>query len=144
DVDADAVINTADAPSIYDIPRTLHRQGLDAYVVQALDLKFKDVDWTKWNQLLSVVHQPDYEVEVAMVGKYVDLPDAYLSVTAALRAGGFAHKARTKLRWVASDLCADPDGAAKALAGVEAICVPGGFGVRGIEGKIGALRHARE
>ena len=144
DVDADAVINCADAPSIYDIPRTLHKQGIDAYVVQALDLKFKDVDWSKWNQLLSVVHQPDHEVEVALVGKYVDLPDAYLSVTEALRAGGFAHKARTKIRWVASDLCADPEGAAKALAGVDAICVPGGFGVRGLDGKIGALRHARE
>lgn len=144
DVDADAVINAADAPSIYDIPRTLHKQGIDAYVVQSLDLKFKDVDWTKWNQLLNVVHQPDYEIEVALVGKYIDLPDAYLSVTEALRAGGFAHKARTKIRWVPSDLCSDPEGAAKVLAGVDAICVPGGFGVRGLDGKIGALRYARE
>ncbi|MGO1549808.1 MAG: CTP synthase [Nesterenkonia sp.] len=144
DVDADAVINCADAPSIYDIPRILHKQGIDAYVVQALDLKFKDVDWTKWNQLLSVVHQPEHDVEVALVGKYVDLPDAYLSVTEALRAGGFAHNARTKIRWVASDLCTDPQGAATALEGADAVCIPGGFGVRGLDGKIGALRHARE
>ncbi len=144
DVDADAVINCADAPSIYDIPRILHKQAMDAYVVQALDLKFKDVDWSKWNSLLSVVHHPDDEVEVALVGKYIDLPDAYLSVTEALRAGGFANSAKTKIRWVPSDLCSDQESAAKALAGVDAICVPGGFGVRGLDGKIGALRYARE
>ena len=144
DVVEDAVINCADAPSIYDIPRILHRQAIDAYVVQALDLKFKDVDWSKWSKLLNVVHHPDHEVEVALVGKYIDLPDAYLSVTEALRAGGFAHNTRTKIRWVASDLCASQEGAAKALEGVDAICVPGGFGVRGLDGKIGALRHARE
>ena len=144
DVAEDAVINCADAPSIYDIPRILHKQAIDAYVVQALDLKFKDVDWSKWNRLLNVVHHPDHEVEIALVGKYIDLPDAYLSVTEALRAGGFAHNAKTKIRWVASDLCSSEEGAAKALAGVDAICVPGGFGVRGLDGKIGALRYARE
>ena len=144
DVAEDAVINCADAPSIYDIPRILHKQAIDAYVVQALDLKFKDVDWSKWSRLLNVVHHPDHEVEVALVGKYIDLPDAYLSVTEALRAGGFAHNAKTKIRWVASDLCSSEEGAAKALEGVDAICVPGGFGVRGLDGKIGALRHARE
>lgn len=144
DVAEDAVINCADAPSIYDIPRILHKQAIDAYVVQALDLKFKDVDWSKWNRLLNVVHHPDHEVEIALVGKYIDLPDAYLSVTEALRAGGFAHNAKTKIRWVASDLCSSEEGAAKALAGADAICVPGGFGVRGLDGKIGALRYARE
>ena len=144
DVAEDAVINCADAPSIYDIPRILHKQAIDAYVVQALDLKFKDVDWSKWNRLLNVVHHPDHEVEIALVGKYIDLPDAYLSVTEALRAGGFAHNAKTKIRWVASDLCSSEEGAAKALAGVDAICVPGGFGVRGLDGKIGALHYARE
>ncbi len=144
DVDEDAVINCPDAPSIYDIPRILHKQGIDAYVVQKIGLKFQDVDWSTWNDLLEVVHHPDHEVEVALVGKYIDLPDAYLSVTEALRAGGFAHRAKTKIRWVASDLCASEEGAAKALAGVDAICVPGGFGIRGLDGKIGALRHARE
>ena len=144
DVTEDAVINCPDAPSIYDIPRILHRQAIDAYVVQSLDLKFQDVNWETWNKLLNTVHHPDHEVEVALVGKYIDLPDAYLSVTEALRAGGFAHNAKTKIRWVASDLCASEEGAAKALDGVDAICVPGGFGVRGLDGKIGALRHARE
>ncbi|MCT2090148.1 CTP synthase [Micrococcus terreus] len=144
DVDTDAVINCADAPSIYDIPQTIHAQGLDAYVVQSLDLKFKDVDWSVWEGLLEAVHQPEHQLEIALVGKYIDLPDAYLSVTEALRAGGFAHRARVAIRWVPSDDCSTPEGAAQALTGVDAICVPGGFGVRGLEGKLGALRHARE
>ncbi len=144
DVDIDAVVNAADAKSIYDIPKTLHAQGLDAYIVQALDMKFKDVNWTKWNKLLDVVHNPRHHVEIALVGKYIDLPDAYLSVTEALRAGGFANKTKVDIRWVPSDECDTPDGAAKALAGVDAICVPGGFGIRGLEGKLGALRYARE
>jgi CTP synthase len=144
DVDSDAVIGCPDAPSIYDIPKTLHAQGLDAYIVQALDLKFKDVNWTKWNKLLEAVHNPDHEVEIALVGKYIDLPDAYLSVSEALRAGGFANKAKVNIRWVPSDDCDTPAGAATALDGVDAICVPGGFGIRGLEGKLGALKFARE
>ncbi|WP_308219818.1 MULTISPECIES: CTP synthase [Arthrobacter] len=144
DVDVDAVIGCPDAPSIYDIPKTLHSQGLDAYIVQHLDLKFKDVNWTKWDRLLESVHNPKHHVDIALVGKYVDLPDAYLSVTEALRAGGFANKAKVNIRWVPSDDCDTPEGAAKALAGVDAICVPGGFGIRGLEGKLGALTYARE
>lgn len=144
DVDPEAVINCADAPSIYDIPVTIHDQGLDAYIVQALGLKFKDVDWTQWTRLLHVVHHPDHELEVALVGKYIELPDAYLSVTEALRAGGFANGARVKIRWVPSDDCATEAGAKKALHGVDAICVPGGFGIRGLDGKLGALKFARE
>jgi len=144
DVDEDAVVAAVDAPSIYDIPKVLHAEGLDAYVVRRLDLPFRDVDWTAWDDLLRRVHRPAHEVTVALVGKYVDLPDAYLSVTEALRAGGFANEARVNLRWVASDECATADGAARQLGDVDAICVPGGFGVRGIEGKLGALRFARE
>jgi len=144
DVDSDAVINAADAPSIYDIPKTLHAQGLDSYIVRALDLPFKDVDWSKWDKLLEAVHNPRHEVEVALVGKYIDLPDAYLSVTEALRAGGFANNAKVKIRWVPSDTCETEAGAKAALAGVDAICVPGGFGIRGLEGKLGALKFARE
>ncbi|WP_026548664.1 MULTISPECIES: CTP synthase [unclassified Arthrobacter] len=144
DVDLDAVVNAADAASIYDIPKVLHAQGLDAYIVQALDLKFKDVNWTKWNKLLDVVHNPKHHVEVALVGKYIDLPDAYLSVTEALRAGGFANKTKVDIKWVPSDDCETPEGARNALSGVDAICVPGGFGIRGLEGKLGALTYARE
>jgi len=144
DVDNEAVVTCKDAPSIYDIPKVLHSEGLDVYVVRRLGLPFRDVDWAGWNQLLDRVHQPSHHVEVALVGKYIDLPDAYLSVTEALRAGGFANDAKVAIRWVPSDECATPEGAEAALGGADAILVPGGFGVRGIEGKIGALRWARE
>ncbi|WP_134742357.1 CTP synthase [Nocardioides sp. 503] len=143
DVDEEAVVTAADAPSIYDIPKVLHREGLDAYVVRRLDLPFRDVDWTIWDDLLRRVHHPKEDVTIALVGKYIDLPDAYLSVAEALRAGGFAHEAKVHLRWVASDECETPAGAHKHLHDVDAICVPGGFGVRGIEGKLGALTFAR-
>ncbi len=144
DVDEEAVVAAVDAPSIYDIPKVIHSEGLDAYVVRRLGLPFRDVDWRVWDDLLRRVHRPQHEVTVALVGKYIDLPDAYLSVTEALRAGGFANDARVTLRWVASDECATADGAAKHLGDVDAVCVPGGFGVRGIDGKVGALRFARE
>lgn len=143
DVDTEAVVTASDAPSIYDIPKVLHSEGLDAYVVRRLDLPFRDVDWTEWDDLLRRVHQPSDEVTIALVGKYVDLPDAYLSVAEALRAGGFAQDARVNLRWVPSDECATESGAARHLGDVDAICVPGGFGIRGIEGKIGALTYVR-
>jgi CTP synthase len=144
DVDVEAVAACVDAPSIYDIPRVLHAEGIDAHIIRRLGLAFRDVDWTEWDRLLQRVHDPEHEVEVALVGKYVDLPDAYLSVTEALRAGGFHHDAKVQIRWVASDECQTPAGAQRALGGVDAILVPGGFGVRGIEGKLGALRWARE
>ncbi|WP_298886564.1 CTP synthase [uncultured Serinicoccus sp.] len=144
DVDSDAVAAAVDAPSIYDIPKVLHTEMLDAYVVRHLGMPFRDVDWSAWDALLERVHEPEHRVEIALVGKYVDLPDAYLSVTEAMRAGGFKHDAKVDIRWVASDECRTEAGAARALGGVDAILVPGGFGVRGIEGKIGALRWARE
>ncbi|WP_113700247.1 CTP synthase [Nonomuraea lactucae] len=144
DVDEDAVVSAVDAASIYDIPKVLHSEGLDAYVVRRLGLPFRDVDWKEWDQLLRRVHRPAKEVTIALVGKYIDLPDAYLSVTEALRAGGFANDARVNIRWVKSDDCETPDGAERELDGVDGVLVPGGFGVRGIEGKIGAIRHARE
>nr|WP_089881402.1 MULTISPECIES: CTP synthase [Microbacteriaceae] len=145
DVDEQAVVNAVDVPSIYDIPTMLHEQGLDAYIIDQLGLdKAADVDWDGWARLLESVHDPKHEVTIGLVGKYIDLPDAYLSVTEALRAGGFAHRTKVKLKWIASDECQTPEGAAAQLSDVDAICVPGGFGVRGIEGKVGALRFARE
>ncbi|UZJ26475.1 CTP synthase [Rhodococcus antarcticus] len=143
DVDYDGVVSTPDAPSIYDIPKVLHGEGLDAYVVRRLGLPFRDVDWTVWGDLLERVHSPQEHVRIAVVGKYVDLPDAYLSVTEALRAGGFAHEAKVEIVWVPSDSCESDAGAAAALRGVDGVLVPGGFGIRGIEGKVGALKHAR-
>ena len=144
DVDLEAVVAAVDAPSIYDIPKVLHSEGLDGYVVRRLGLEGGDVIWGEWDDLLQRVHHPAHEVVVALVGKYVDLPDAYLSVTEALRSGGFANNARVKIKWVPSDECESDEGAALYLSDVDAICVPGGFGVRGINGKVGALRYARE
>ena len=144
DVDEDAVVNAVDVPSIYDIPTMLHSQGLDTYIVDALGLNAGPVDWTGWSRLLTAVHEPAHEVTVGLVGKYIDLPDAYLSVTEALRAGGFEHRTKVTIRWIPSDECETADGAAKNLSDLDGICVPGGFGIRGIEGKLGALRFARE
>ncbi|HEX7350410.1 MAG TPA: CTP synthase [Brachybacterium sp.] len=143
DVDLDAVVTCADAPSIYEIPLVLHGEGLDAYAIRRLNLLSHDVDWSQWEDLLGRVREPAYEVTVALVGKYVDLPDAYLSVTEALRAGGFHHRAKVVLRWVESDLCESVEGAAEQLRDVDAIVVPGGFGIRGVDGKVGALQHGR-
>jgi len=144
DVDLEAVVAAVDAPSIYDIPKVLYAEGLDAYVVRRLGLKSHDVKWGEWDELLKIVHNPKHYLKVALVGKYIDLPDAYLSVSEALRAGGFANNAKVELKWIASDDCATTEGAKNALSDVDAICVPGGFGVRGIEGKLGALTYARE
>ncbi|MDP4805236.1 MAG: CTP synthase [Candidatus Nanopelagicales bacterium] len=144
DVDLEAVVAAVDAASIYDIPKVLHSEGLDAFVVRRLDLAFRDVDWTSWDALLKHVHSPEHEITIGLVGKYIDLPDAYLSVTEAIRAGGFHNDCRVNLRWVSSDDCATADGAERNLAGLDAVVVPGGFGVRGIEGKLGALRYTRE
>jgi CTP synthase len=144
DVDEDAVVAAIDAKSIYDIPKVLHTEGLDAYVVRRLDLPFRDVDWSQWDNLLERVHNPAHEVTVALVGKYIDLPDAYLSVTEALRAGGFANNARVKIKWVTSEDCRTAAGAAEQLADVDAVCVPGGFGDRGVDGKVSAITYARE
>jgi CTP synthase len=144
DVEIEGVVAAVDAPSIYDIPKVLYSEGLDSYVVKRLQLKCTDVVWGEWEDLLNKVHNPKHEVTVALVGKYIDLPDAYLSVTEALRAGGFANYAKVNIKWVASDSCASEKEAQQNLGDVDAICVPGGFGVRGIEGKLGALRFARE
>ncbi|TAJ47070.1 MAG: CTP synthase [Herbiconiux sp.] len=144
DVDEGAVVNAIDVPSIYDIPTMLHEQGLDDYIIDHLGLDTNEVDWSGWQPILDAVHEPKHEVTIGLVGKYIDLPDAYLSVTEALRAGGFAHRAKVTLKWIPSDDCETYEGAGRALSEVDGICVPGGFGVRGIEGKLGALRYARE
>jgi CTP synthase len=143
DVDEDAVVNAVDVPSLYDIPTMLHTQGLDSYIVDQLGLVCGQVDWTGWSKLLTAVHDPAHEVTIGLVGKYIDLPDAYLSVTEALRAGGFAHRTKVNLRWIPSDDCETEAGAIENLAELDGICVPGGFGIRGIEGKLGALKFAR-
>ena len=144
DVDEDAVVNALDVPSIYEIPTMLHDQGLDKYITDHLGLPVTSVDWTGWQKVLDAVREPKHEVTIGLVGKYIDLPDAYLSVTEALRAGGFANQTKVNVTWIASDDCETDEGAARRLSELDGICVPGGFGVRGIEGKLGALRFARE
>ncbi|RAG83218.1 CTP synthase [Streptacidiphilus pinicola] len=144
DVDEEAVVAAIDAPSIYDIPKVLHTEGLDAYVVRRLNLPWRDVDWTQWDDLLRRVHEPKRTVKIALVGKYIDLPDAYLSVTEALRHGGFANHAKVEIKWVTSVDCETPEGARAQLADCDAICIPGGFGERGVDGKVGAITYARE
>ena len=144
DVDEAAVVNAVDVASIYDIPTVLHSQDLDDYIIDALRLDAGEMVWDGWSDLLDTVHNPKRQVTIGLVGKYIDLPDAYLSVVEALKAGGFHHKARVDIKWITSDECATDEGAAKALAGLDGICVPGGFGIRGIDGKVGALKYARE
>jgi len=144
DVDLEAVVAAVDAPSIYDIPKVLYSEGLDAYVVKRLSLGGHDVKWGDWDELLKKVHNPAHHVRIGLVGKYIDLPDAYLSVSEALRAGGFANNAKVEIVWIPSDDCETADGAKNALGNLDGVCVPGGFGIRGIEGKLGALKFARE
>jgi len=144
DVDEAAVVNAVDVPSIYDIPTMLHDQGLDAYIIEQLGLVAGPVNWDGWSKLLEAVHEPKHEVTIGLVGKYIDLPDAYLSVTEALKAGGFAHQSKVVVKWIPSDECETPEGAQRMLGELDGILIPGGFGVRGIEGKLGALKFARE
>ncbi|MSZ21284.1 MAG: CTP synthase, partial [Actinobacteria bacterium] len=144
DIEKSAVVTAADAASIYDIPKVLNRQGLDSYIVKKFGFPETEVDWSRWQGVLDAVHNPKHEVRIGLVGKYIDLPDAYLSVTEALRAGGFANMTKVHIKWIASDSCETPEGAEAQLSDVDAICIPGGFGVRGIEGKLGALTYARE
>ncbi|MFW9242809.1 CTP synthase [Corynebacterium striatum] len=142
DVDEEGVVSCPDSPSIYDIPEVLYREHLDTFVIRKLGLPFRDVDWTQWGDLLDRVHNPQREVTVGIVGKYIDLQDAYLSVAEAIRHAAFAHHAKANIKWITSDDC-ETDAAGQ-LGELDAIVVPGGFGVRGIEGKIAAVSYARE
>lgn len=144
DIDREGVVSCPDAPSIYDIPKVLYDEHLDTFIIRRLNLPFRDMDWAVWGDLLERVHNPKGEVTVALVGKYIDLPDAYLSVAEAVRAAGFAHRVKTNIRWVASDNCETPEGLKENMAGVDAIVIPGGFGGRGIEGKIATIRYAKQ
>lgn len=144
DVEEEGVVSCADSSSIYNIPQTLYREHLDTFLIRRLGLPFRDLDWTVWGELLDRVHHPAGEITVGVVGKYIDLPDAYLSVVEAVRAAGFSNNVKANIAWITSDECETPEGAEKALQHLDAIVVPGGFGIRGIEGKIGAITYARE
>lgn len=143
DVELDAVISALDADSIYEIPIVLHEEGLDEHICKTLKLDGQETDLSEWNALLERVHGASGEVNIGIVGKYVGLPDAYLSVVEALHHGGFVAGANVNVIWIASD---EAEGllASSVLSELDGILVPGGFGIRGIEGKIEAVRYARE
>src|SRR5262249_28222546 len=125
DVPVQGIVSAVDAPSLYEIPLVLHEEGLDAYVCRVLDLADTEADLTEWSALVRRVSEADQEVRIGLVGKYVDLPDAYLSVVEALRHGGSACRARVMIDWIASD---EAEGllAAGRLHGLDGIVVPGG------------------
>ncbi len=143
DVPSHAVINAPDADNIYGVVLGLHEGGLDQVVCEWLQLETEPPDLDPWRALVERMDGATEEVTIALVGKYVNLPDAYLSVVEALRHGALGNGVKLDLRWIASD---DLEGmlGAPQLEGVDGIVVPGGFGVRGIEGKIQAVRFARE
>jgi CTP synthase len=139
-VDDDAVVTAKDVQSIYEVPTLLHKEGLDEKIVQVLGIWTGRPDLSAWEDLVHRVNHPEREITIAMVGKYVDLTESYKSLNEALYHGGFAHKVRVNIEYVDSEKLDD----ASQLSEVDGILVPHGFGSRGAEGKIVAIRHARE
>jgi CTP synthase len=142
DVDRDGVISAIDQNSLYEVPLAMHEEGLDRVVLDRLGLDAPEPDLREWRALAARATGATDRIEIAIVGKYVDLPDAYLSVVEAVRHGGLQHGVQVDLRWMSADQL-EQDGVS-GLAGVDAVIVPGGFGIRGVDGKIDAIRYARE
>ena len=142
DVPERGIVSAIDAETLYEIPLVLHDEGLDGYICEMLRIEEGEPDLTHWQGLVDRVRAADFDVKIGVVGKYVTLPDAYLSVAEALRHGGYACGARVQIDWIASD---DTEGllAEGRLRGLDGIVIPGGFGFRGIEGKIAAAGFAR-
>jgi len=143
DIDREAIIQMVDAKSIYEVPLNILNEGMDDIVLKALGIEAPPADMTEWKAMVDRILNPLTETEIAIVGKYVELPDAYLSVAEALRHAGIEHQARINIRWVNSEEI-ERSSAEELLKGVSGVLVPGGFGNRGIEGKIEAIRYARE
>jgi len=143
DVPEEGIVTAVDADNLYAIPLVLHDEGLDGYVCRVLQLSHHEPDLTGWRALVERIASPDQTVRIGLVGKYVVLPDAYLSVVEALRHGGFACSTKVEIDWIASD---DAEGLLTEgrLRELDGIVIPGGFGVRGIEGKVAAAGYARE
>ena len=143
DVEGDAVINAVDVPNIYGLPLSLHESGLDDVVLRVLELEAPPPDLDEWEAMVKSMANPSGTVTIGLVGKYVDLPDAYLSVVEALRHAGRTSDVRVDVRWIPAD---DVDGmlVESYLEDLDGILVPGGFGIRGIEGKIRSIQYARE
>lgn len=143
DIDKEAVIPNMDAKTIYEVPLLLEQAGLDQIVIERLKLNCNDRDLKVWREIVAKIKSPKEKVTIAIVGKYVSLPDAYLSVAEALRHAGIAHETAVQIKWVNSEQI-EHEGVTKLFDSVDGILVPGGFGNRGIEGKIEAIRWARE
>ena len=145
DVPANAVISAVDAPSIYDIPITLHEEGLDRIVCDTLDIDIEEhpIDLSIWRSVVKGVHSTNRTLRIGVVGKYVAMPDAYLSVAESIRHAGFAHGAKTQIEWIDAEMVPDQIGA-DVLRQLDGIVVPGGFGERGIEGMVATAKIARE
>ena len=143
DVDEEAVITAKDVDTIYEVPLVFHREGLDEIVVKNLGLEARPIDLSRWEEVVRRVKAPKATTRIAVVGKYIDLKDSYKSLSEALAHGGIANEAKVDVLWVDAEHI-ERDGAAAHFAGVDGILVPGGFGDRGIEGKIEAVRYARE
>ena len=138
-----AVIQGLDAKSIYDVPLAYHKEGLDEEVLRHFGMEIAtDFDLSRWEDISETLHNPDGEVNIAVVGKYTVLPDAYKSITEALVHGGIANRVKVNIKWIESEAFEKDEG--DVLAGMDGILVPGGFGERGAEGKIQAVKYARE
>ena len=146
DVDPEAVIQNLTARSIYEVPMLMEEQGLDTIVLRKLEMEDKPKDMQGWHDMVArILKKYDKKVTIAVVGKYVALQDAYISITESLRHAAVANEAELDIHWVnAEEIEADDTDMAKVMAGVDGILVPGGFGNRGIEGKIKAIQYARE
>jgi CTP synthase len=143
-VDFGCVIESPDVQSIYQIPVVFHEQGFDRVVCQRLNMETKEPDLRAWKAMTDRILQPTRTVRIAVVGKYTDLQDAYKSVGEALIHGGIPNDARVEIEWISSDRFTDLASAGELLGGVDGLLIPGGFGERGIEGMVQAVRWARE
>ena len=142
-VDENAVITAQDVETIYEVPLHLHEEGIDDRIVELLELKSSSINLQTWEAIVERIKHPTKNVTIALVGKYIDLKEAYKSLCEALTHGGIANDAKVNINWVDSEDI-EAKGAEKMLTGVDGILVPGGFGIRGVEGKIAAVRYARE
>lgn len=143
-VQKECVIECRDMASIYEVPMALENQDMANVILKRLGMKEKKPDLKNWEQLVNKIKNPKRTIKVALAGKYTKLNDAYISVVESLKHAGYAYDAKIEIKWLASDDCTSLDEAAKMLSDVDALVVPGGFGVRGIEGKLNVIRYARE
>ncbi len=143
-VEFGSVIESRDVPSIYEIPLSFHEQGLDERVVERLSLGGKKADLTLWREMVSRIYAPHGRVRIAVVGKYTELVDSYKSVQESLIHGGISSDVGVDITWISSDLFSSPERTAELLDGMDGLLIPGGFGVRGIDGMVNAVKYARE